>query len=134
MNSGNHVMLVGDLVIWFYECLAGIKPDSAQPGFKHIIMKPHPVGDLKFVRGTHRSPYGLIVSEWQHNGTRFDWQITVPPNTTATAYVPASDLNGVLENGRPATKATGVRGFRYENGAAVLQLDSGQYRFRSNLR
>ena len=27
MNSGNHVMLVGDLGIWLYENLAGIKPD-----------------------------------------------------------------------------------------------------------
>jgi len=97
-------------------------------------MKPHPVGDLKFVRGTHRSPYGLIVSEWQRNGTRFDWQITMPPNTMATAYVPASDLQGVLENGRPAIKAIGLREIRYEKGAAVLELESGKYRFRSNLR
>ena len=29
MNSGNHVMLVGDLVIWLYENLAGIK---SRPG------------------------------------------------------------------------------------------------------
>ena len=49
MNSGNHVMLVGDLGIWLYENLAGIKPDPEQPGFKHIIMRPTPVrGDLTF--------------------------------------------------------------------------------------
>ena len=64
MNSGNHVMLVGDLVIWLYEDLAGIKSDPAAPGFKHIIMKPTPVGDLTFVKATHNSPYGLISSEW----------------------------------------------------------------------
>ena len=51
MNSGNHVMLVGDLVIWLYENLAGIKPDPEQPGFKHIIMKPEPVGDLTVCEG-----------------------------------------------------------------------------------
>jgi len=27
MNSGNHVMLLGDLIIWFYEDLEGIKSD-----------------------------------------------------------------------------------------------------------
>ena len=43
MNSGNHVMLVGDLGIWLYEYVAGIKPDPEQPGFKHIIMRPEPV-------------------------------------------------------------------------------------------
>ena len=71
MNSGNHVMLVGDLVIWLYENLAGIKPDPEQPGFKHIIMRPEPVGDLKFVKATHRSPYGLIASEWRRDGAEF---------------------------------------------------------------
>ena len=40
MNSGNHVMLVGDFVIWLYENLAGIRPDEVEPGFKHIIMRP----------------------------------------------------------------------------------------------
>jgi alpha-L-rhamnosidase len=42
--SFNHVMLVGDLVTWFYEDLVGIRPDPAQPGFKHIIMRPPPSG------------------------------------------------------------------------------------------
>src|SRR6185369_10171173 len=28
MNSGNHVMLVGDLAVWMYEYLAGIRTDS----------------------------------------------------------------------------------------------------------
>ncbi|MCC6397083.1 MAG: family 78 glycoside hydrolase catalytic domain, partial [Bacteroidetes bacterium] len=46
MNSGNHVMLVGDLVIWLYENLAGLKGDPGNPGFKHIVMQPTPVGDL----------------------------------------------------------------------------------------
>ena len=133
MNSGNHVMLVGDLAIWFYECLAGIKPDPAQPGFKHIIMKPHPVGDLKFVKATHRSPYGLITSEWKREGGKFDWQITVPPNTTATVHVPASGLETVTEGRGSALKAKGVKAFRYENRAAVLKVESGSYRFVSSL-
>ena len=34
MNSGNHVMLLGDLVIWFYEDLAGIRNDPQSAGFK----------------------------------------------------------------------------------------------------
>lgn len=34
MNSGNHVMLLGDLVIWFYEDLAGIPQRSAVGRFQ----------------------------------------------------------------------------------------------------
>ncbi|MCC6822345.1 MAG: family 78 glycoside hydrolase catalytic domain [Verrucomicrobia subdivision 3 bacterium] len=133
MNSGNHVMLVGDLVIWFYECLAGIKSDPAQPGFKHIIMKPHPVGDLRFVKATHRSPYGTIASAWKRDETQFDWQITVPPNTTATVYVPAAGLEMVSEGRGPARTAKGVKSFRFAKGAGVFEIESGSYHFNSTI-
>lgn len=133
MNSGNHVMLVGDLVIWLYEDLAGIKPDPQKPGFKHIIMKPHVVGDLKFVKATHQSPYGLIASEWHRDGNNFDWQITVPPNTTATIYVPAAKPNEVSEGNAPASNSPGVKPLRPVEAAAVYQLDAGKYHFKSTL-
>jgi alpha-L-rhamnosidase len=133
MNSGNHVMLVGDLDIWLYECLAGIKPDPAQPGFKRIIMRPEPVGDLRFVKASHRSPYGLIVSDWEHEGDRFRWRITVPVNTTATVWVPASEAGNVTENGRPAGQSQGVKFLKMENDRAVFSVGSGNYRFESRL-
>ena len=121
MNSGNHVMLIGDLVVWFYEYLAGIAP--ASPGFKTIVMKPMPVGDLTFVKATHNSPYGLIASEWHENGKKFDWHIEIPANTTATVYVPATGLKAVT--------AKGVKASRFENGRAVFELGSGKYHFVS---
>jgi alpha-L-rhamnosidase len=124
-------MLVGDLVIWFYEYLAGIAPDDANPGFKHIIMRPHPVGDLKFVKASFRSPYGLVRSEWQKEGDQFDWQITVPPNTTATVYIPAKDADAVTESGVSAKEADGVKFVGAENDRAVFQLSSGDYHFVS---
>jgi alpha-L-rhamnosidase len=131
MNSGNHVMLIGDLVVWFYEYLAGIAP--ASPGFKTIVMKPTPVGDLTFVKATHNSPYGLIASEWHKDGKKFDWQIEIPANTTATVYVPATSLNSVGEGKLkwPAIKAKGVSSFRFENDRAVFELGSGKYHFIS---
>ena len=129
MNSGNHVMLVGDLIIWFYETLAGIASDPAQPGFKHIVMRPQPLGDLSFVKASHRSPYGVIKSEWSREEGRFDWRITVPPNATATVYVPASGADAVTEGGKPLAKARGVKLLRAESGAVVLDVASGSYSF-----
>ena len=131
MNSGNHVMLIGDFVIWLYEDLAGIKPDPEQPGFKHILMKPLPVGDLKFVKATHRSPYGLIVSDWQLDGGTFDWRIEVPANAIATVFVPAKSVERVLEGGMFARNAPGVKFLRMENGRAVFNVGSGKYHFVS---
>jgi alpha-L-rhamnosidase len=133
MNSGNHVMLVGDLGIWLYESLAGIKPDPEQPGFRHIIMRPEPVGDLQFVKGSHRSPYGLIASDWQKQGGVFRWNITVPLNSTATVYVPAKTVESVSESGKPVALAQGVKLLRMEKGRAVFEVGSGNYSFESRL-
>jgi alpha-L-rhamnosidase len=123
MNSGNHVMLIGDLVVWFYEYLAGIAPDDAHPGFKHIIMKPQLVGDLKFVKATHESPYGLISSEWHRAGGELDWKIEIPPNTTATVYVPSATVEAV--------RAGGLKTRRFEDGRAIFEIGSGKYHFVS---
>jgi len=60
MNSGNHVMLLGDLIIWYYENLAGIKADPEIPAFRHIIMKPYVLGDLTNVDASFNSIYGKI--------------------------------------------------------------------------
>jgi alpha-L-rhamnosidase len=127
MNSGNHVMLVGDLVIWLYENLAGIQPDPEHPGFKHVLMHPTPVGDLQFVQATHRSPYGQITSHWQRENDRFRWQVTVPPNTTATLWVPAHGAANVTEGGQPAAQARGLKFLREEQGCALFEAGSGNY-------
>jgi len=132
MNSGNHVMLVGDLGIWLYENLAGIKSDPEQPGFKHIIMRPEPVGDLQFVKASHRSPYGLIASDWQKQDGAFRWKITIPPNATATVYVPATSAESVTESGKPVAKARGVQLLRMERGRAVVGIGPGNYTFQSS--
>jgi alpha-L-rhamnosidase len=133
MNSGNHVMLVGDLVIWLYESLAGIAPDDAQPGFKRVVMKPHPVPGLDFVRAWHRSPYGEIRSEWHERAGWFEWNVTIPANTTATVFVPAGAVGDVKESGRAATAVQGVTFLRMQEGRAVFDVVSGDYRFRARL-
>lgn len=127
MNSGNHVMLVGDLVIWLNEYLAGIAADPAVPGFKHIVMKPHVVGDLKFAQATHRSPYGLISSKWRKDEEKFVWDVEIPANTTATVYVPAMRRQSVTESGDSLGLARGVKLLRGEAGRILLQLGSGKY-------
>jgi alpha-L-rhamnosidase len=133
MNSGNHLMLVGDLVIWLYENLAGIRPDPAQPAFKHIIMHPTPVGDLTVVKASHNSPYGTIVSDWKLEGNRFIWSITVPANTTATIHIPAKEKLTITESGKPAGNVPGVKYLHTEAGVSVYDVGSGSYRFESSL-
>jgi alpha-L-rhamnosidase len=133
MNSGNHLMLVGDLITWSYENLAGIRPDFAHPAFKHIVMRPTPVGDLTYVQASYNSSYGKIVSDWKIAGGRFIWNIIVPPNTTATVYISGNDAAGITESGKPASEAQSVKYLRTEAGATVYEIGSGSYRFESKM-
>lgn len=129
MNSGNHVMLLGDLIIWYYENLAGIKSSEEQVGFKQIILKPSFVKQLSFVNASYASPYGTIKSHWQQTATTFHWDITIPPNTKALMYVPATDKNKVMENGKKATDVEGVNFKKMEDGKAIFEVGSGSYLF-----
>ena len=116
---------------WFYQGLAGIRPDESGPGFKKIIIKPAVVGDVTWVKCHYDSIHGRIVSNWKLQGDGLTMEITVPANTTATVYVPAKDQAGVTESGLPAAKAEGVSFLRMENHSAVFAVGSGNYRFQS---
>ena len=133
MNSGNHVMLVGDRVIWLNEYLAGIKPDPLQPGFRHIIMQPQALPGLSFVKATLRAPEGLIASQWTKENQRFRWDITVPINSSATVYVPTRAADTVTESGRPHRNVAGVAFTGFGKGRAAFELGSGKYHFESEL-
>ena len=119
---------------WFYQGLAGIQTDPAAPGFKNTIIKPAIVGDVTWVKSHHDSPYGKIASNWKREGEKLTTDVTVPPNSTATVFVPAKDAAGVTESGKPAAEAEGVKFLRTENGAAVYAVVSGTYQFQSQLR
>jgi alpha-L-rhamnosidase len=119
MNSGNHVMQIGDLGVWMYEYLAGIRPDPDKPGFSHVIVKPYPVAGLTHVKASHEAPYGTISSHWTRAAGTLTLKVTVPPNTSATIYVPGSG----------ATEAAGLKPSGQADGATVFETGSGSYTF-----
>ena len=127
------IQVVGTPGAWFYQGLAGIRPDESGPGFKKIIVKPAVVGDLTWVKCGYDSIHGRIVSNWKREGGKLTMEITIPANTTATVHVPARDAAGVTESGKPADKAEGVKFMRMENGAAIYEVGCGTYRFQSTL-
>ena len=95
MNSGNHVMQIGDLGVWLYEYLAGIRTDPAKPGFQHTLIRPYPVGNLTFVKASHQSMYGMIRSSWRREQDRFTLDVTIPPNATSTVTMPDGTVHDV---------------------------------------
>jgi alpha-L-rhamnosidase len=126
-RSRNHPFQ-GGFDVWFYNGIGGINPDPANPGFKHIIMKPQPIGNLNYAKTSFKSPYGWIKSEWKNNRS-FEWNFAIPVNTTAEVFVPAEKREGITENGREPEKSSDIQFLRKEGGYFVYQVGSGEYHF-----
>ena len=117
---------------YFIRGIGGIRPDTSQFGMKKFMIKPHLVGDLTYANTTSGSLYGSIVSNWSRSGNKGEFQIEVPPNTTAKVYIPANDVKDVLEGGKPAEKAKGITFLQMDKKYAVFQVESGIYKFTSS--
>lgn len=127
MNSQNHIMLLGDLLIWMFEDLGGIK--AAAPGFKEIEMKPSFVQQLNEVEAGYLSATGEIKSRWKRDGSQIKWQIEVPANSTAIIDIPAASAASVKEGGKAISNTEGVSLVKWTNGIATLRIGSGNYEF-----
>jgi len=114
---------------WFYRGLAGIRWDTDNPGFKNIILRPALVESVEWVNCHYESPYGRIVSNWKIEANEFEWEITIPANSTATVYIPGENIT---EGGVPAANAEGVTFLRMEKDMAVYDVGSGSYDFISS--
>ena len=125
----------GAVGMWLYQSVLGIRPDPAGPGFKKFILNPQPdpATGLTSAEGWYDSPYGRIVSNWKLADGRIAMDVTIPPNTLATVYVPAKDAAAVTESGKPAAQAEGVKFLKMDAGAAAYEVGSGAYRFRSQM-
>ena len=87
MNSFNHYAY-GCVCEWIWETCAGIASDPAQPGFKHIIMKPIPDKRLGHINAEYQSAAGLIKSAWRYEGDQWIWDFTIPEGATASVTLP----------------------------------------------
>jgi alpha-L-rhamnosidase len=98
MNSFNHYAY-GCVCEWIWETVAGISSDPAEPGFRHIIMRPVPDKRLGSVEAEYRSAAGLIKSAWQYDGDRWTWHFTVPEGARATVTIPGETESREYEAG-----------------------------------
>ena len=130
MNSQNHVMLLGDLMIWYYENMAGIKSSEIYPGFKQIVMKPDFNAGLTYVNASYNSIHGLIKSHWKIKRDDLQWQVTIPVNTSALVYLPTTKTSDVKVNRQRLTSSK--KDYQIKDGKLVLTLKSGTYKIDVN--
>ena len=93
MNSGNHVMLLGDLLTWCYQYLGGIRSSDA---YQHIVLKPaFEIQDCEWANVDYDSPYGTIKSHWRKTLQHLEWDVTIPCNTTAEVCLPNGETKTI---------------------------------------
>ena len=95
MNSGNHVMLLGDLITWAYESVGGISNPSG--GYAEFDLAPafYSLPDCSWADVSYESLYGPIVSRWTKRDGHVVWDVEVPCNTTARIMLPDAEYTTV---------------------------------------
>lgn len=127
-SSQNHFML-GQIIEWLYQDLVGLAPDPSRPGFKHVIIRPHPVEGMEWARGRYQSPRGPIAVLWRKAERQFFLRTEIPPNVSAEVWIPAKPNDIIEESGEPATRRPGVRLERMQTDYAVFSVESGDFDF-----
>jgi len=71
--------------------------------YRRIVIRPRPpsaarnpdVAPIHRVRAQYDSLHGRIASAWRQTPEKFDLDVTIPPNTTASVWLPARDAGEV---------------------------------------
>ncbi|GAK50072.1 alpha-rhamnosidase [Candidatus Moduliflexus flocculans] len=137
MNSQNHIML-GSIDAWFYRYLAGIQRDPSAPGWQHILIRPHVLGDLTFVSASLNTPKGLIAVSWRKQHDAFLLDVTIPVNASAAVSIPKRGWQQVSisesgveiwRNGAIAHNLSGISSGQEQEHWVTYQVGSGVYCF-----
>ncbi|KAH8658464.1 bacterial alpha-L-rhamnosidase-domain-containing protein [Xylariales sp. PMI_506] len=114
MTSFNHYAL-GSVADWLHGTVGGISP--AEPGWKTILVRPIPGGNVTYAEASFDGPYGLVSCHWQlEDGIKFRMSLTVPPNSRAKVILP-SDVRtkpGEAEEERFQIVGSGTHQFQCE--------------------
>ena len=130
MNSFSHYSF-GAVGRWMFGTIGGINSDG--PGFAKIVIRPQPDDQLTYSKVSYQSIRGPIVSNWWRNGSHLTMDVTIPANTTATVFVPATVPAKVLEGGQPVASVPDIKVLSNLAGVAIFSIGSGTYKFTSEL-
>ena len=129
MNSFNHYAYgaIGD---WMYRVSAGI--ETMGPGYKQIVIQPHPTQKLEYSKASFESSYGTISSGWERKDGKVIVKVRIPVNTTATIILPSAIPEKVTESGKPLSQNTFLKDIKAADKKLSMQAGSGEYIFEIN--
>ena len=145
-NSHCHPMF-GACLTWLYRRVAGMESDPERPGYRHIVFRPRPVGDLTWARYAQLTSRGEASVRWERTAGGFMLEADIPAGSTATVWVPLGDGQAradvrlshpagvsfvrVDETAEVRPGNGGISGDRFHRYAVYEVKGSGRYRFTS---
>ena len=144
-NSHNHQMF-GSVVEYFYKFIGGIQSPMeghTSIGYRHIHLQPEIPAKLASARASVETIAGEIVSEWKKDETSFEYDVTIPANTTATVVLPAFNDKNVTVNesgmeiwngGKKRGSVPGIDTVKKAKGRIVISIRSGEYHFKATAK
>lgn len=129
MNSFNHYAYgaIGD---WMYRVSAGL--DTNSPGYKHLLINPHPTHHLEYSKASFDTPYGIAESGWERKENKIIVNVTVPVNSKATVVLPTKNSSSIMENGELIANNKNISEINIEGNKVQFIIGSGSYIFEYN--
>ncbi|QTN34257.1 family 78 glycoside hydrolase catalytic domain [Akkermansiaceae bacterium] len=128
VKSHNHPMF-GSISAWFFNWLGGIECAEDAVAFDRILIRPQTVGGLYWVKSSHDTVRGKIVSNWHIKGETREFEITIPHGATASVELPALPGDVITEGGKPLSEHPEILQTRGDSTKHSLKLGGGRYRF-----
>lgn len=139
MNSQDHAMF-GSVGAWFYQTLAGIQMPEESTGYRHIVIAPQIVEDLRTASASTQTLRGTVASSWTHDPGRITLQVTLPAGSDARIVIPREDQmtsvtveesgHTIWSDGRYMPGDPGITGASGDpRGDVVVDTESGHYWF-----
>ena len=110
---------------WFYEDVAGIRPDPSGAGFKVIRFAPTLTSQLDWAEASLDTPYGETSSKWKHEDGKLEWKIEIPVGASGLVALPegrtirVDDLT--FDKSRYPLSADGL--YRFPSGEYEIEIE-----------
>lgn len=83
---------------WFYQALAGINTDEANPGYSHVFIQPQLVDGLSWVKASKETPFGALEVNWERTDASFILHLDIPVGCETTIILPVEAKSVLINN------------------------------------
>jgi len=103
--SFNHYAY-GSVVDWLYRGVAGLSPTDEAPGYRDVVVSPHPAVGVTWARAAIDSAYGSVAIDWRMEASSLIVDLTLPFGSRGRLDLPLGDISTITIDGEPSGQGT----------------------------